>query len=202
METSFNEFGVCPICYELCDEPHELSCCHNICCEACIRSIQRKTNCCPICRAESFETKLNVPVQRFVNSKSWKCPKCEASMEYGQRKKHDCPHADWTCPICKKIAKNSAKKAHLIENHSEDLITAFEKGQALPKEEREKSNKGPSPAASTILQGDLDPTSFKKNSRGFPSKLGSNGKHYCGKTMDFPNRFTDGFCGVSSFEFF
>lgn len=206
MSSSMEECFNCPICFDICDDPVESSCCGNLYCKEC----SDRLNECSFCRSKCT-FKSSIAVKRMINKLPAKCSYCDYNCARGDLKIHyeKCDKFPINCPIetCKESLVKSALLEHLTKNHKEEvmknldyIINAFSKSkkvtesitQAVPDFQFMASNMRES---SSNTQFSVDKM---KNDRGDYARLGATGKYYCGKKLEKRCGCCDGNCGINA----
>ena len=126
----------CPLCLQVLTEPVLSSCCGHHFCQVCIDRAVARSNACPLCNEQDFETFLNKNIQRKINELKVYCRQkpqgCEWAGELGSLDRHlevECGFIQLECEFssvgcCAKFLKKDSTK-HRDENvHYHMILTA------------------------------------------------------------------------------
>ncbi|CAG9332995.1 unnamed protein product [Blepharisma stoltei] len=170
----------CFLCLEICEDAVEFNCCHNIACEKCAKT----QTTCPFCRTQGISYSVSFPLRRIISNLPSSCEDCNQPMSRSEKKSHQsrCPQKKFSCRLCKFQGKKDDFLSHIIYTHSNELL--------YPVAQQNMN-------ASIVYEGNANrnPIEITKNSEGNTSRLGQNGKYYCGRPMKVRCKCCDGNCG-------
>ena len=122
----------CPVCLLILCEPYQVTCCGKSFCKECIKKIKARSQPCPTCKKDEFESfpnkGLQQPLYGFAVFCSNKERGCEWEGELGQLDQHinsspdkekqlvGCPHTSISCEFCEKPFPR-----HKVEHHQTTL---------------------------------------------------------------------------------
>lgn len=88
---------MCPICWEIADDPVESSCCHRIFCQKCVLCL--KDNNCAVCRQKVNFTP-SILARRITADMPCQCWYCDENITRGTKKEHEasCKMSNYKCP--------------------------------------------------------------------------------------------------------
>jgi len=175
------DYLICPQCSDIADNAVETNCCHIVYCESCLASRVGKP--CPRCKNDSLSFDPSIMARRMVGAIETECPyNCGANVARSELKAHK-------SNCLKKIVECAGKDCgfkgmkdefteHVLKTHQNEIIEKF-------------TNKKDFGAVDTS-----NPTQIVVNSRGYPARIGSVSKYYCGfKTEVHCGCTCDGHCG-------
>ena len=173
-----NKVLACPICFKIAINPVLTKCCQQIFCKACTQALDR----CPLCKKREYSPTPSELARRMIEQIEVKCPHsgCSVRTHPSEMEIHSetCEFRIRECPICKQFKPSLLElMAHLCASHSQSLLQMLQE-----KYDAQESSKIQTP---TIVKEEIrkegeDLIGPRKNEAARTSKLGQNGKFYCG----------------------
>eukprot|EP00831_Metopus_contortus_P070462 TRINITY_DN6398_c0_g1_i1.p1 TRINITY_DN6398_c0_g1~~TRINITY_DN6398_c0_g1_i1.p1 ORF type:complete len:306 (+),score=37.64 TRINITY_DN6398_c0_g1_i1:126-1043(+) len=191
-EVPMEDYLSCRICLCFAENAVETECCHNVFCEECINKIKQNNGTCPMCRKVDFSFSPSFFVRKIVDDKLMPCPfGCKKELKKSEIAAHrlDCECNEFKCKYCEFKGKKEVFMDHLVMTHEAMLFGGVESKKEKSKSVSRASRKKPIP---DVLNGEL-------NKNGDLSKIGVNGKFYCGQRLDVIRcSCCNGFCGKTN----
>ena len=116
----------CPVCLSILQEPFLTICCGGHFCKACIQTVKRQHNECPMCKKSPLLSVIDKYFKRQLERLMVYCPQegCQWTGEYGEVNKHlaigqlagDCRYVHVKCPLS--CGQEISRKS--LDSHTED----------------------------------------------------------------------------------
>ncbi len=117
----------CPVCLFIIRDPHQVDCCGNKFCGACIDQIKSSNKACPLCNEEKFTSFQDKKLQRVLNDEQVQCSKqirgCMWTGKLGQLEEHlntqsetGCLFVEISCIDCGNLIERQNMQNHRIQD--------------------------------------------------------------------------------------
>ena len=163
----------CIKCKEIPLNPLTTKCCGLIYCDICEKSPLIQCNECQ----RPTKLKQSISIKRILKFIPTKCKFCSVGTYMSTLKQHydACPLYPIACKLCKTDLVQKDLLSHISEHHQQFIIDKIYNEQQFD----------------SILNLEI-------NQLGRKTKLGPNGKHYCGGELDIPCSCCNGRCGPTN----